>query len=233
MPRPGSLPLHMQVSEGLIRDIAAGKLADGARLPPERDMAEELGIAIGTLRRALQTLQDQGLLHRVQGSGNYVRARADVASIYALFRLELLTGGGLPTAQVLSADRLNKDPGLPAFGPHAEGHRIRRLRFLSGQPAAVEEIWLDATRTATVTADDLSDSLYLFYRERLHLRIARAEDRIGMGRLPDWSPAAFPVAPGTLLPRITRLAQAEDGSPVEASWTWYDPTICAYVARLA
>ncbi len=154
MPRPGSLPLHMQVSEGLIRDIAAGKLADGYRLPPERDMAEGLGIAIGTLRRALQTLQDQGLLHRVQGSGNYVRARADVASIYALFRLELLTGGGLPTAQVLSVDRLAKDPGLPAFGPHAEGHRIRRLRFLSGQPAAVEEIWLDATRADTVTADD-------------------------------------------------------------------------------
>ena len=232
MPRPGSLPLHMQVSEGLIRDIAAGKLADGSRLPPERDMAEGLGIAIGTLRRALQTLQDQGLLHRVQGSGNYVRARADVASIYALFRLELLTGGGLPTAQVLSVDRLVKDPGLPAFGPHAEGHRIRRLRFLSGQAAAVEEIWLDATRAATVTADDLSDSLYLFYRERLRLRIARAEDRIGIGRLPDWSPAAFPTAPGTLLPRVTRLAVAEDGTPVEASWTWYDPAICAYVARL-
>lgn len=223
----------MQVSEGLIRDIAAGKLADGARLPPERDMAVDLGIAIGTLRRALQTLQEQGLLHRVQGSGNYVRARADVASVYALFRLELLAGGGLPTAQVLSVDLRPKDPALPVFGPHANGHRIRRLRFLSGQPAAVEEIWLDATRADTVTADDLSDSLYLFYRERWGLRIARAEDRIGMGGLPDWSPTAFPVAPGTLLPRITRLARAEDGTPVEASWTWYDPSICVYVARLA
>jgi hypothetical protein len=34
------------------------------------------------------------------------------------------------------------------------------------------------------------------------------------------------------LPRITRLTLADDGSPVEASWTWYDPAICAYVARL-
>jgi len=222
----------MQVSEGLIRDIAAGKLADGARLPPERDLAAELGIAIGTLRRALRTLQDQGLLHRVQGSGNYVRARADVASVYALFRLELLAGGGLPTARVLSVDRLAKDPGLPAFGEHPQGHRIRRLRFLSGRPAAVEEIWLDAGRIARVAAADLSDSLYLFYRERLGLRIARAEDRIGMGALPDWSPAAFPMAPGSPLPRVIRLAMAEDGTAVETSQTWYDPATCAYVARL-
>lgn len=232
MNRPGSLPLHMQVSEGLIRDIAAGKLADGSRLPPEREMAAALGIAVGTLRRALRTLAEQGLLRRVQGSGNYVRARADVASVYALFRLELLSGGGLPTAQVLSVDRLPKDPALPPFGPHAEGHRIRRLRFLSGIPAAVEEIWLDAGRAETIAPGDLSESLYLFYRERLGLHIVRAEDRIGQGRLPDWSPAAFPVSPGAILPRITRLASAQDGSPVEASFTWFDPATCAYVARL-
>lgn len=223
----------MQVSEGLIRDIAAGKLADGSRLPPERDMAADLGIAVGTLRRALLTLEEQGLLHRVQGSGNYVRARADVASVYALFRLELLSGGGLPTAQVLSVDRLPKDPTLPPFGPHPQGHRIRRLRYLSGKPAAVEEIWLDASRAETITPDDLSESLYLFYRERLGLRITRAEDRIGLGTLPDWSPATFPVAPGTNLPRITRLATAQDGSPVEASFTWFDPATCAYFSRLA
>ena len=222
----------MQVSESLIRDIAAGKLADGSRLPPEREMAATLGIAVGTLRRALLTLQGQGLLHRVQGSGNYVRARPDVASIYALFRLELLSGGGLPSAQVLSVERLDKDHDLPAFGAHTQGHRIRRLWFLSGQPAAVEEIWLDASCADTVTAEDLSDSLYLFYRQKLHLRIARVEDRIGMGTVPDWSPSGFPLPPATPLPRITRLAFAEDGNPVEASWTWYDPAICAYVARL-
>lgn len=232
MSRSGALPLHTQVSEGLIRDIAAGKILDGERLPPERDMAVGMGIAVGTLRRALRTLQDKGLLDRVQGSGNYVRARADVASVYALFRLELLTGGGLPTARVLSVDRLTKDPVLPAFGTHAEGHRIRRLRYLSGKPAAVEEIWLDGGRVALLTPADLSDSLYLFYRERLGLRIARAEDRIGQDPLPQWSPAAFPVAPGTPLPCITRLGLAEDGTAVEASFTWYDPATAAYVARL-
>jgi GntR family transcriptional regulator len=195
-------------------------------------MAASLGIAVGTLRKALETLQQKGLLERVQGSGNYIRAKADAESVYAFLRLELVEGGGLPTARVLSVDRLPKDPRLPRFGPSAEGHRIRRLRFLSGHVAAVEEIWLDGAQTKVIAPDDLSESLYLFYRQKLNLWITRAEDRIGLGPLPDWSPAEFPYAKGTPLPRITRVSWSQDNTPVEASFTWYDPDKVAYVARL-
>jgi DNA-binding transcriptional regulator YhcF (GntR family) len=116
MVNPGALPLYQQISELLIRDIAAGRLADGARLPLEREMAASLGITVGTLRRALADLGDKGLLDRVQGSGNHIRHQPAPASVYALFRLELTEGGGLPTAQVLVVDRVAKPDGLPPFG---------------------------------------------------------------------------------------------------------------------
>lgn len=232
MADPGSLPLYQQIAELLIRDIAAGRLIDGERLPPERDMAATLGIAVGTLRQALQSLTEKGLLDRVQGSGNYIRAKADAASVYALFRLERVEGGGLPTARVLSVDRLAKNPLLPPFGAHSEGHRIRRLRFLSGQVAAVEEIWLDGAETDRITAADLSESLYLYYRQRLNIWIARAEDSIGQGSLPTWTPVEFPHPPGTPLPLVTRVSWAQDGRSVEASLTWYDPETVRYIARL-
>lgn len=228
----GVLPLYLQICELLIRDIAAGRLMDGEKLPPEREMAADLGIAVGTLRAALRELTARGMLERVQGSGNYIRAKSDPESVYALFRLELVTGGGLPTAQVLSVDRLPKDPALPDFGDHAEGHRIRRLRFLTRQVAAVEEIWLDAGYIDRLAVSDLSESLYLFYRQRLNLWIARAEDQIGLGSVPDWSPPAFPRAPGTPLPLITRISWAQDGARAEASWTWFDPDTTRYIARL-
>jgi GntR family transcriptional regulator len=232
MAAPGSLPLYMQISELLIRDIAAGRLIDGEKLPPEREMAAQLGIAVGTLRQALKDLTAKGMLARVQGSGNYICAKADPASIYALLRIELATGGGLPTARVLSVDLLPKDPRLPAFGCSTHGHRIRRLRFLSGQVAAVEEIWLDASYIPQIAVGDLSESLYLYYRQRLGLWIARAEDSIGMGPLPDWSPAEFPHPAGKDLPLITRISQDQTGQSAEASWTWYDPETVRYVARL-
>ena len=232
MAAPGSLPLYMQISELLIRDIAAGRLIDGEKLPPERDMATQLGIAVGTLRQALKDLTAKGMLARVQGSGNYIQAKADPASVYALLRIELASGGGLPTARVLSVDRLAKDPRLPRFGISDEGHRIRRLRFLSGVVAAVEEIWLDASYAPHIAIDALSESLYLYYRQRLGLWIARAEDSIGMGPLPDWAPTAFPHPPGKALPLITRISHDQEGRAAEASWTWYDPETVRYVARL-
>lgn len=229
---PGSLPLYLQISELLIRDIAAGRLIDGSRLPPEREMAADLGIAVGTLRQALKVLAEKGLLESIQGSGNYIRAKSDPTSVYALLRIELLAGGGLPTARVLSVDRLPKADNLPVFGQSPDGHRIRRLRFLSGTVAAVEEIWLDGAQTERIAPADLSESLYLFYRQKLNLWIGRAEDRVGLGRVPDWAPPDFPHGAGTAVPLITRVTWAQDGRSVEASFTWYDPDTVAYVARL-
>lgn len=77
----GSLPVYLQIVELLVRDIAANRLIDGERLAPEREMAAQLGIAVGTLRKALAELQSRGLLERVQGSGNYIRAISDPQSV--------------------------------------------------------------------------------------------------------------------------------------------------------
>ena len=229
----GALPRYLQISELLIRDVAAGRLPDGTRLPPERDMAAELGVAVGTLRKALADLQAKGMLERIQGSGNYIRARAGADSIYALFRLERVEGGGLPTALVLSVDKRDKPADLPAFGTGTQAHRIRRLRALSGQIAALEEIWLCASFTPELAAGDLLQSLYLHYRRHLNLWILRAEDRIGQAPLPDWTPPAFGHAPGTALPHITRVSWSQDNIRAEVSQTWFDPSIARYVARLA
>ena len=232
MPRSQALPKFVQVSEMLIREIAAGHLADGARLPPEREMATDLGIAVGTLRKALAELEAKGLLERVQGSGNYVRHRADVASIYALFRLEKVRGGGLPTARVLGVARMAKPSEAPGFGTAPDGHRIRRIRSLDGDPMAVEEIWLDAGLRDRIAASDLSDSLYQFYRDALGIQIARVEDRIGVGGLPRWTPDSFHLRAGVPVGFIERISWTSEGAPVEFSRTWFDHNKARYVSRM-
>jgi GntR family transcriptional regulator len=227
-----ALPVHQQLSEMLIREIAAGRILDGEKLPPERDMAAQHGVAVGTLRKALGELTRQGLLERVQGSGNYVRAKADAAGIYAMFRLELVGGGGLPTAIVLDVQRIRKPADLPAFGTTGDAHRIRRLRSLGGRPAALEEIWLDAGYAAELYAADLSESLYLHYRKVLGFWIARAEDRIGVGTVPAWAPPGFGLAAGASCGFVERLGFAQDGASAEFSRTWFDHTVARYVSRL-
>ncbi len=233
MPDPHALPLHIQISEMLIREIQAGRRTEGDRLPPERQMAQDLGISVGTLRRALADLTEKGMLERVQGSGNYIRAKPDTRSVYAFFRVELLDGGGLPTAELLSLDRMDKPRDLPAFGTSEQAFRIRRLRRLNGTPAVLEEMWLDGACADRLEAQDLSESLYLFYRERLGIWISRAEDRLGQAPVPDWAPDAFGAAPGTPCLMAGRLSWAQDGRAVEFSRNWIDTEVATYVARIA
>jgi len=144
----------------------------------------------------------------------------------------LLTGGGLPSAQVLDVARLPKPAHLPEFGLSNDAHRIRRLRRLSGQPAAVEEIWLDDAFAPELRAEDLSQSLYLHYRTRLGLWIARAEDRIRTGGVPDFAPATFGLRPGSVAGHIQRISWSQDNQRAEVSETWFDPNVARYVSRL-
>lgn len=227
----GPLPVHMQISELLIREIGSGRLADGARLPPEREMASAMGVAVGTVRRALLDLTEQGLLERIQGSGNYVRAKGDAVGVYAFFRLELTDGGGLPTADILSVDLVAKPSDLPPFGASNHAHRIRRLRRLNGVAAALEEIWLDGDRAEHLDPGDISESLYLHYRSALGFSIARIEDRVGVAPVPDWRPQAFGLSAGVLAGFIERISWDGEDRSAEFSRSWFDPALARYVVR--
>lgn len=56
----------------LRRQITTSFYAQDARLPPERALSEEYGVARGTIREALKSLEDMGLVERRAGSGTYV-----------------------------------------------------------------------------------------------------------------------------------------------------------------
>ncbi len=228
---PNALPIYVQIAELLIRDIAAGRLIDGERLPPERDMAAELQVSVGTLRKSLAELEKKGMLERVQGSGNYVRETGTQNSVYAMFRLELPQGGGLPRADILSVEYVKKPLDLPRFGNSDMGSRVRRMRYLNDTIIAVEEIWLDES-AGRIEKRLLSDSLYRYYQRQLGFWITRAEDRVSVGTLPDWTPPAFTKSAGETVGYIERFSWSEKAEPVEFSKTWFDADRATYVQRL-
>jgi GntR family transcriptional regulator len=225
-----SLPKYLQISELLIRDIAAGRLENGSRLPTERDLAAQLSTSIGTLRKALAELEQQGLLERVQGSGNYIRSKSEVNSIYSFFRVELLEGGGLPRAEVLDVSKRAKPAEFPYFGSNSDGFRIRRMRYLNDIPAVLEEIWLDANHAAQISADDLNEALYVYYRKSLDLWITRVEDRIGLRPKPMWCPENLNLNETSVC--VDRLSFDQREQSVEFSISWINSNVAQYVARI-
>jgi GntR family transcriptional regulator len=68
-------PIYQQVADGIKELIARGKLAEGASLPPVRQVAADLGVNLNTIATAYRELQKDGLLVIKHGSGAVVTAR--------------------------------------------------------------------------------------------------------------------------------------------------------------
>ena len=63
----------MDVTETALRQrLAPGRARPGDRLPPEKELADSLGVSRGTLRLALERLESNGEVNRRQGSGTFV-----------------------------------------------------------------------------------------------------------------------------------------------------------------
>jgi len=63
--------LSEQIAEQIQRNIIEGKLKQGDRLPPERDLAEQFGVSRTVIREATKVLQERGLVKVITGSGTY------------------------------------------------------------------------------------------------------------------------------------------------------------------
>jgi DNA-binding transcriptional MocR family regulator len=137
-----SEPLHWRIASALARDVKAGRLAFGDRLPTHRDLAEQLGISINTVTRAYAIAARDGLVVRRTGRGTFVQG----------FPEEARTGFEAPDLIDLRRNGVNSDAFNDTFGrllsklsrrgslyrllnhqphPGLERHRIAGARWLA------------------------------------------------------------------------------------------------------
>jgi DNA-binding transcriptional MocR family regulator len=69
----GAEPKYQALLDALLRDVESGALPPGTRLPPQRDLAERLGLAIGTVGRAYAAAEQRGIVSGEVGRGTFVR----------------------------------------------------------------------------------------------------------------------------------------------------------------
>lgn len=93
--RHNSVPLYRQLVNALREDIVSGALAANYKLPPERELAERLGVNRATVLQAYQQLKSEGLIASHVGRGTFVCASDD-------------RQGGAPPWQILFSDYSNR-----------------------------------------------------------------------------------------------------------------------------
>lgn len=75
-------PLYIQVHERLLFRIAEREWIPGNLLPNEAEIADELGVSIGTARRAFELLDEQGIIVRRKGVGTFLKKIDDIYGKY-------------------------------------------------------------------------------------------------------------------------------------------------------
>lgn len=66
------IPIYQQLVDHIRTDIKTGRLAAGGKLPTVRELADQLGLARGTIKRAYDELEKAGMVEKVQGRGTFV-----------------------------------------------------------------------------------------------------------------------------------------------------------------
>jgi GntR family transcriptional regulator len=219
--RPGSsVPAYAQIEDQLAARIASGELAGGERLPPERELAESLGVSRMTVRQALSSLAGRGLVERGVGRGTFVaRVKLDHDLRRVAGFSELMQRQGVePGAKLLSAEladtprdvasALGIEPGSPAY-------RIQRLRYGAGVPLALEDTWIPAAPFPGLLDLGLTGSLYDVMRDLYERGPVRAVERLEPVLARAHEAKALDVPEGSPLMLVERTAYAADGTAVE------------------
>lgn len=66
--------LYEEVADHIALRITMGDLVAGQRLPSERELTDEYGVALGTIRKATALLRERGLVHTLAAKGTFVRS---------------------------------------------------------------------------------------------------------------------------------------------------------------
>ncbi|WP_208862102.1 GntR family transcriptional regulator [Streptomyces griseorubens] len=138
--RGSPVPLYFQLAQQLESAIEHGTLTPGTLLGNEIELAARLGLSRPTVRQAIQSLVDKGLLVRRRGVGTQVvhskvKRPLELSSLYD----DLESAGQRPTTTVLVNTMVAASAEVAAALGVTEGsevHRIERLRSAHGEPIA-------------------------------------------------------------------------------------------------
>ena len=220
-------PLWVQ-AEALIRDqIETGVLKAGSRLPPERELCQQLGISRVTLRKALNQLVEAGVLNALHGRGWYVAKSAsprEWPNTLESFSETAARMGLEPRSEVLraevvpasfdEAEELSIAPGAGLF-------LLERVRLLDGMPIA-----LDTTRIAISVLPDIGkadftrDSLYSTLSEA-GIELIRADSTMEAREAEPYEARHLGIAEGKPLLVLRQLAFDAAGRPLFTSTVAY------------
>lgn len=216
------LPLYQRLRDDMLAKIAAGEWSPGTPIPTEAELTRYYDVAVGTLRKAVDTLVQDGLMERSQGRGTFIRRPSFEGSLFRFFRQVDAQGERrVPESRVLARECVTPPEAVGAalnLDATQRVIRLDRLRQLDGKSISQEEIWLPASRfEALLDVDpaDFGNLLYPFYESHCGQLIGSATETLTIGKASTATAQALEINKGAAIVQIERLALGYDATPLE------------------
>jgi GntR family transcriptional regulator len=233
--RASPVPLYFQLARQLETAIGEGTLAPGSLLGNEIELAARLGLSRPTVRQAIRSLVDKGLLVRRRGVGTQVvhsrvARQLELSSLYD----DLLAAGLHPSTRVLHNTRADAPAEvaaaleLPGSGQVAVVHRLRLTR---GEPMAYLCNYLPCDLLELPTAELESTGLYALMRHQ-GITMHSAQQEVGARIATDEECALLAEPPGAALLTMRRTTYDDRGRPIEYASHVYRASRYAFEFRL-
>jgi GntR family transcriptional regulator len=222
-PLPASdRPLYLELRSRLIEGISARRWPPGAAIPSESELARSFGVAIGTVRKAVDTLVAEQALVRRQGRGTFVTAHDGRRLMFHFFHI-VGRGGGKAYPEVRLVDfRRGRAEAAEAealgIARSEKVLRIRNLLSLSGRPAIVDDITLPAALFSGLTEKIFrarDNTIYHLYQSRYGINVLRTDERLRAIAAARDVASLLQVAPGSPVLEVRRVALTFRDRPVE------------------
>jgi GntR family transcriptional regulator len=215
-------PLYVQVA-GILRDkICASEWTARAPLPNEVTLARDIGVSIGTVRKALEMLENEHLIQRRQGRGTFV---VETSHETELERFSNLVNG----TKKLRADAVAWTASQgQATDEEAQALNIRQLAevcrleavWSTGDMTKVyERITVDAGRFPGLSKHINEGGQFLFpiYRRHYQEAVKKVTEQLTAVNADDAIAAKLSIPKGQAVMRAGRIAYAMSGGPIEWS----------------
>ncbi|MFH8977061.1 GntR family transcriptional regulator [Streptomyces sp. NPDC017890] len=216
--RASPVPLYHQLARQLEAAIEQGVLAPGDLLGNEVGFSVRLGLSRPTVRQAIQSLVDKGLLVRRRGVGtqvvhSQVKRPMELSSLYD----DLEAAGQGPTTRVVRNEALPASAGVAAALRMAEGGEVtvlERLRLTHGRPVALLCNYLPSALLDLDGARLESTGLYRMMRAS-GITLHSARQTVGARSATREEADRLDEKEGAALLTMTRTAYDDTGRPVE------------------
>ena len=213
----GPRPKHAQLSD-VLADLAVRELGPEAAIPSERELMAAYDVSRATVRKAIESLIADGLLHRIHGKGTFVATpRLESRLHLASFSQDMRRRGLTPSTRLLQIE-LDEPPADVAralgLGADRAAWRLDRVRLADGQPIALENGWYPRALLPELDRNDLSGSLYELFAGVYGHTIDSAEQTL-WGETADASTARRLDAPVNTPLLVFRRVSCAAGRPLE------------------